>query len=266
MTLKLSAIIEQEINREKDVILKIIFLNTWNGETREQICEFIRQHAKDTDIFCFQEAYDDYMRPRCRELLPEFLEVTHDKVTEHNDYAQAMYIKNTIPVLSADALLEDFADCGSALWAKIRMGGRHMYVCNVHGISRPGDKLDTPGRLRQSREMLKFFADKDASVIFGGDFNLLPETESVKMFTDHRYTNLIDRYHIATTRNRHAWEQHPDNKQYYADYVFSSPELAIQQFHVPQNEISDHLPLIVEVETTHSAPGRIIAKPSFSAQ
>jgi hypothetical protein len=67
------------------------------------------------------------------------------------------------------------------------------------------------------------------------------------MFKNNGYKNLIGDYQIITTRNNLAWSLYPD-KQYFADYVFASPEIKVKSFEVPNNEVSDHLPLILEIE------------------
>jgi endonuclease/exonuclease/phosphatase family metal-dependent hydrolase len=69
------------------------------------------------------------------------------------------------------------------------------------------------------------------------------------MFEENGYRDLIKEYKISTTRNRLAWEMYPDNKQLFSDYVFLSPGITINNFSVPDNEISDHLPMILEVSS-----------------
>ena len=68
------------------------------------------------------------------------------------------------------------------------------------------------------------------------------------MFQKYGYLDLIKKFGIKTTRNEVAWENYPDNKQYFSDYVFVNPEAKIKSFSVPDLEISDHLPLILEIE------------------
>lgn len=41
--------------------MRIIFLNTLNGEIEEGIKEFIAGEASRTDVFCLQEVYDSSM-------------------------------------------------------------------------------------------------------------------------------------------------------------------------------------------------------------
>jgi endonuclease/exonuclease/phosphatase family metal-dependent hydrolase len=92
-------------------------------------------------------------------------------------------------------------------------------------------------------------ARKPGLKIIGGDLNLMPDTESVRMFAANGYRDLIAEFKIPTTRNRLVWDKFPDSKQYYSDYVFVSPEVKVREFSVPNNEISDHLPLIVDIQS-----------------
>lgn len=107
-------------------------------------------------------------------------------------------------------------------------------------------------RLRQSEKIINFFNDKKGLKIIGGDFNLNPDTKSVMMFEKAGYRNLIKEFDIKSTRNKLSWKQfknQPDFvKQYFADYVFVSSDVKVKDFTVPYNEISDHLPLILDFD------------------
>ena len=228
--------------------MKVIFLNTWNGEISEGIADFIKEHSPSTEVFCFQEAYDK-MQMMCKELLPNYRMIkVYKRLAEDNDFPQATYLRNDLELLSSALVLEKQQGTGLGIYTGIKMGNNIVHLCNFHGTARPGDKLDTPQRITQSQGLIDFFKDKNGPKIIGGDFNLLPETKSVSMFEENGYRDLIRDFKIRTTRNRLSWEMYPDNKQYYCDYVFVSPDVNVREFSVPKNEISDHLPLILTVE------------------
>lgn len=209
---------------------------------------FLEGEAPGTDVFCFQEA-DAKMRELAAAPLSDFQGVTaHKDISDDDAFYQATYVRKSAAILRSATLLDSGNDVGFALSAQVSSGNGSVHICNLHGISQPGDKLDSPGRLRQSREIGDFFEDKTGPKIIGGDFNLLPQTRSIEMFAEKGYRNLIKEFRIATTRNRLAWKMYPDNKQYFCDYVFVSPEVLVKSFSVPNLEISDHLPMIVEVE------------------
>ena len=61
------------------------------------------------------------------------------------------------------------------------MPGGSLLVGNYHGIARPGSKLDNDERLEQSRAIRRALDAHDGPVVLIGDFNLLPDTESVRL-------------------------------------------------------------------------------------
>jgi len=228
--------------------MKMIFLNTCNGRIRQGIAAFIRQHALDTDVFCFQEVYKE-MRTFCRELLPNYRIIGgYKKIAEEDDFPQATYLRKDLQLVSSRLVLKRRAGTGLGIYTQIDTQHSTIHLCNLHGTARPGNKLDTPQRINQSQGLLDFFREKNGRKIIGGDFNLLPETKSAQMFEENGYRSLIKDFRIRTTRNRLAWELYPNDKQYYSDYVFVSPEVNVREFSVPESEISDHLALILRTE------------------
>ena len=120
---------------------------------------------------------------------------------------------------------------------------------NVHGKAMPGHKLDTPARIRQSRNIIDFLKGKNGPKIIGGDFNLDFHTKSVKMFEDAGYRNLIKEYGIKDTRGEVNHRQYTSSEQqYFSDYCFVSQDVKVKDFKVPDIGISDHLPLILDFE------------------
>ncbi|HVO28803.1 MAG TPA: endonuclease/exonuclease/phosphatase family protein [Candidatus Paceibacterota bacterium] len=229
--------------------MKIIFLNAWGAKLREPFTRFIEEQSADTDVFCFQEAYDG-MRALMKELLPGHREIAAYKyVTDDDTFPQATYIRPGVPLLDSKVVFDGEPGIGLGIYAKVPSGDGHLHIGNFHGMSRPVDKLDDPARLRQSERLIDFFKGKPGPKVIGGDFNLLPDTRSVLMFGENGYRDLIREFHIPTTRNEIAWAKFPDSKQYFSDYAFISPEVKLKSFSVPDSEISDHLPLILEIET-----------------
>lgn len=227
--------------------MKTVFLNVWHATRKDELTYFIDQQKLTTDIFCFMEA-DATTREYLRKLLPSYAEHAATKnVGKRGPIDVALYIKDSLEVVSTQTLLQDEPNTGLALLAYVKQGEQTFAVVSVHGISFDGDtKLDTTSRLVQSRTIIETLQDSAAPTLIGGDFNLLPETESIALFARAGYQNLVTEYAIETTRNRLAWERYPQTIQYYADYVFASPDVQVDTFEVPRNEVSDHLPLIVE--------------------
>ena len=76
-----------------------------------------------------------------------------------------------------------------------------------------------------------------------GDFNLLPSTESIKMFEDFDLINLIKENNIISTRTSFYKKE-----EKFADYVFVSKGIKVNEFKVLIDEISDHSPLLIDFE------------------
>jgi endonuclease/exonuclease/phosphatase family metal-dependent hydrolase len=78
--------------------------------------------------------------------------------------------------------------------------------------------------------------------ILCGDFNLKPDTQSLKIIADGMH-NLIDAYKVSSTRTSY----YPKEEKF-ADYVFTSPDITVKHFSVLKDEISDHAPLLVDFD------------------
>ena len=230
--------------------MKIIYLNTWEGKQADAISEFLKVHKIDTDIFCLQEVYEG-MREITKNLLQDFNEIYKhqdgpDFETGIEDYAQAIYIRKNIKILKSEELFENSTKAGLGLAIDIEFDTKILHILNYHGISRPKDKLDNDARLSQSKKILDFYNTLSGPRIIGGDFNFLPETESYNTFIKNGYKELVKSSNTPTTRNRLFWDNRPE-KHLFSDYIFISQDINPKTFQVLDVEISDHLPLILEI-------------------
>ena len=228
--------------------MKLIFLNIWGGHEKEALHAFIREQIATTDVFCFQEAREracvDFLA-----LLTGYHEVRGPyKVASENDaFAQVVYVSKKYSLEHTEVLFEKDMEKGQGIVAEIKAADGGITVCNFHGMSRPVNKLDDLARIATSKALITAFEDKKGLKIIGGDFNLFPETQSVGMFADHGYVNLIKEYGITNTRNHFAWDRYPDSKQYHSSFIFVSKDVKVKSFTVPDVEVSDHQPLVLEI-------------------
>jgi endonuclease/exonuclease/phosphatase family metal-dependent hydrolase len=229
--------------------VKIIFLNCWEGKLLDPLKKFIEAHKADTDIFCFQEAgtsvqsaLDDILKLHTKETAQKKWQ--HDSEDLH-DVTLATYVRQGIEIVDARLLLGDSVDLGIGLYTHLAVGTKPVHLINMHGYPWPG-KLDTSQRIEQSRTILESLRGLSGVRIAGGDLNVLPETKSVTMFSDSNFQDLIRDYDIKTTRNHLSWDLHP-TKLYYSDYVFVHDGTTVTNFSVPDIEISDHLPMVLEI-------------------
>lgn len=235
--------------------MKIIFLNCWQAKAGKAFFDFVEEESKNTDIFCFQEATPDLYSTLSasmsgyKSLYKSSKILLFDKIK----CGQAIFIRKRFKINTSVKIplyRELKNNIGFLQCISVSVDGKGLWLGNLHGKAHPGHKLDTKIRLNQSKTIVDFFKTKKEAKIIGGDFNLLPQTKSIKMFEEKGYVNLIKKFNIPTTRNKLAWNQLKKNeeKQCFADYVFVSPEVKVKNFSVPNLEISDHLPLILDFE------------------
>jgi exonuclease III len=197
------------------------------------------------------------------EILPEFQSFFSERSSGYNfkgkvnfsvDCGLAVFIKKNLKVVDSRV-----ADFGPSLGIKedpvegntkaqeldLAFEGKTFSIINYHGPALPGNKLDTPERIANSQSLKAIWDNFPAKPkILCGDFNLLPQTQSIKIL-EGCGKNLIKEFKITNTRNEISWQKYQNN-QSFADFVFVSPAINIKNFVVPYNLVSDHLPLILE--------------------
>lgn len=223
----------------------------WHGIQGDTLVDYLRSQIDDTDVFCFQEANGPDAEQVFAQVFGDntaFNSVTHDKITDAKlHYNLRTYVRSSLEVTGHSVIIDRPDKEGTALRVDLLAGQAPLSVINAHGAPYPGDKLDNQVRLEQSKSIIDATTRIGHRHVICGDFNLLPDTESVGMFAANGYQDLIEDYAIATTRNHLAWDRFPDSKQLYADYAFASPELKVNSFEVPDSQASDHLPLEIDI-------------------
>ncbi len=133
--------------------------------------------------------------------------------------------------------------CRSIQNVLLDVGGKELQIINVHGIWNKG-KIGDLRTLAQSEFILSRIR-KDIPVIVVGDFNLLPDTDSIKLL-DEQLINLIKKYNIKSTRPK--FNDDLDKGNMVCDYVFINDKVKVNDFMVLDNADSDHLPIILDFE------------------
>lgn len=236
--------------------MRIIFLNSWEGKVGNKYFEFFRETSSKTDFFCLSEITPE-LHKNLEGLLVDYRGYfAHQPELTNSLSSQTIFVKKNyqVQVYKKELLYEAIkSDAGQEVPGYVLgMTLNNFSIFNVQGMAYPGHKLDTELRLKQSKQILKFASQLAKPHIIMGDFNLLPNTKSVSMFEEVGYKNLIKYFKITTTRNDLADHTKNDKqyfgKQHFADYCFVSPEVKVLNFEVPNVEVSDHLPLILDFE------------------
>ena len=245
--------------------MKLISLNIWCGKFFKPLIAFIKLQSEDTDIFCFQEMIDtksdvkQYQGIRAnllseiKHVLPDFKVFYFPTLSGYDDdaepvdfdltYGQAIFVKSSIKVISQEnfiiskdenfhTLKKDFSNLPTPLqYMSFILGDKEISVSNFHGIPFPGNKLDTDKRLTEVKRTKEIIFSKGESQILVGDFNLLPETQSIKIFEEDM-RNLIKEFNIQITRSTLSPFYGRPDFQKFADYAFVSNDIKVENFKV----------------------------------
>jgi exonuclease III len=259
--------------------MTVLSLNTWGGRAgKELLLSFLAARGGSVDVFCLQEVWAaPYMHLEGRsaggraltndQILIYGLEKISAALPDHTPffrphhgdfYGLLMMVRKTLPVVEEGEVFvykhkgyEPEGDVGNHArniqHVTVHTDEGPLTVMNFHGLWTnvgPGKwKNDNPERLEQSEKILAFTKELRNPLVLCGDFNLLPTTESIKKFEDAGLRNLIKEFGITSTRTR-FYEK--DGK--FADYAFISNDLTLKHFSVLPDEVSDHAPLLIEIE------------------
>ncbi|NQW58861.1 MAG: endonuclease/exonuclease/phosphatase family protein [Polynucleobacter sp.] len=230
--------------------MKIIFfnINQFNNDPKG-LEKFFTDHKKTVDIFCIQEIPETPINS-LNDILYDYYKFHFSKILpDYNCRADlSTFVKKTsFDQIEQKAINVGHSDVTPAILTSFEYTNKTYNLINYHGIALPGHKNDTKSRIKASRLIIKCLNSLDGHKIIGGDFNLNPESKSIRMFEQAGYLNLIKEYNIKTTRNNNAWKLYPDGKQYYADYTLVDSDLKINSFDVINTQISDHLPMVLDI-------------------
>lgn len=256
--------------------MKLVSLNIWGGKIYEPLINFIKEQSETTDIFCFQKVFQSTssitessgyrmnilndLRTTLKDFQGYFAKTFSGydmiKIVDFDlDFGIAIFVKKSIPVIFHEETFihyvkrgvikrENYFETSRSLQSiQFKLNNKTFNVYNLHGLWIPdifGGKGDSEKRIRQSRTIEHFVQQHKGEKIVAGDFNLNPDTESLKIL-ENNFRNLIKEYSIPTTRSALY-----TRKFKFADYILVSPEVKVIDFQVPDVVISDHLPMILE--------------------
>ncbi|HYC83120.1 MAG TPA: endonuclease/exonuclease/phosphatase family protein [Candidatus Paceibacterota bacterium] len=254
--------------------MRLITLNIWGGRVSAKLGPFFKTYSS-TDIWCFQEVYnlspngpgaDSMIKVEGYEPDPElFPNLKHRLPTHRGEfcptyksvYGLATFVRGGIEIIDMGEMLvaagdwNDNADIATKdhhrklQWMELKIDQKYLLLVNAHLTHRPAGKQDSEKRLKQSRLIVDFLDMFNMPKIVAGDFNLLPDTESVQMIEQAGVRNLIKDYSITSTRTELYKKDLP-----FADYIFTSPEIKVNEFKVLPETVSDHSALSLDFSLT----------------
>ncbi len=245
--------------------MKLITLNTWGGRVTKELLEFLEKNHGSTDIFCFQEIYhqathvhvaqggidpDLTLFDDIEKALPNHQSYFRPHYLE--TYGLATFVKKDIPVDEEDEFFvhhykgfepENVVGnhARNVQRISINQDGENLHIFNFHGLWNGGGKSDSEPRLEQSKKLSEYIKSYEGKKVLCGDFNLSPDTESLKIVEDMPLRNLVKEYGVTSTRTSFY-----EKENRFADYVFVNDKVSVSDFKVLPDEVSDHSPLMLE--------------------
>lgn len=256
--------------------MKLISFNILGGTIYGPLMDYLRKLSADTDIFCFQEVFSAlpgapevssgarmFLFNELARLLPEFSGFFDPRHAGYDfsgavdfpvSHGLAVFVRRNLSVASyrSEIVEQATVDDSNPLegWIKAQVleidyQEKKFSVINFHGVALPGDKQDTPQRISHMKKLRLIWDSLAGSAkILCGDFNLYPETESIRIL-ETASRNLIKEFNITNTRNEITWEKY-HNRQTFADFTFVSENVKVKSFEVPYTLASDHLPMVLD--------------------
>lgn len=123
---------------------------------------------------------------------------------------------------------------------------RSISVTHMHGLRDLNGKMDTPERAEQAHRLLDLsrkITEPDDLIVVCGDFNVEPDSETLRILMEAGLSELVTGYGFTSTRNTQYIK--PGK---FADYMLVSDVGAVQGFDVVHDpEVSDHCPLVLSL-------------------
>lgn len=244
--------------------MKLVTLNVWGGAVNEPLLQFLTAH-QDIDFFLFQEMHhnataktnwDNRGNPNLFEDMGQVLpqHIGYFASAQSGEYGLAGFIRKEFDLTETgdifvhrhrDAMNDiDATSLGRNLQYFKIVGKKPFTLMNFHGLWTGKGKEDTEERINQSKRIVEFIKSLSDEYILAGDFNLLPNTESIKILKDTGVRNLITEYGITNTRTSY----YKKSSDTFADYTFVTPGIKVKEFKILPEEASDHAAMYLEFE------------------
>lgn len=244
--------------------MKIIQLNIWQGKLGRQLIDFLK--SEQPDFVCMQEVNDLEGRAGYKffSTLNEikdgggfsdaFMSATYSSryMERELDYGNAMLSRlpfaSTKTVFTRGEYSKRFdiekqdGNNRNLQIAMIDVGGKRLNLLNHHGYWIYGTKMGDDETLRQMHVIAGEIRKLEGPVIMCGDFNLSPDSESIKVINGE-LTNLSVKNGL-----KHTYTKLSPLKDAVSDYIFVNDQVQVKKFGTSDEPVSDHKALIMEFD------------------
>jgi endonuclease/exonuclease/phosphatase family metal-dependent hydrolase len=241
--------------------MKILQLNVWGGKLGKQIVEVLEREK--ADVVCLQEPVE---YPKGESIF--FMDIEEIRTKTGYEYCyfspqfgyklMNRYAKSGTAILSNLPFLEtntwftrleyidnyDFFDTDYNIrnlqHVVVETDERKINILNHHGHHVPDHKNGNEETMRQCMMIVEYVEKLEGPVVLCGDFNLVPESESLEQINKILVNHPKERG-VLTTRTPLT------HKTEVCDYIFTSPDLQVKNFQVLDDIASDHKALTIEI-------------------
>ena len=249
--------------------IRFVTLNIWEGgRLFDNVVRFIKR--ENPDILALQEVYDGKTskfekRFRTFEIFKKELGFSNSVFTPAfldtqsiGDIEQGNAIFSKFPILIQKAIFFDksYSKLNGEnpenfelfppilLYVTIALRNIKLDIFNIHGIWGLDGK-DNERRLKMSTAIIDHIKNK-SNIILAGDFNVKPNTKTIQNIEKHLKN--VFKGELKTTFNIKRKKIVSGYATAVVDMVFVSRHINIVEHYSPQVDISDHLPLVCELE------------------
>ncbi len=127
-----------------------------------------------------------------------------------------------------------------------QVGDKTLHLLNTQGIWGE-DGGDTERRLQMSECILREVGENNPLVL-GGDFNVQPNTQTMQSIAVKLTDVFANELKTTFAVELKDLEKYPGYATAVVDMVFVTADVRVTNHYCPKVAISDHLPLVVEVE------------------
>ncbi len=249
--------------------IKFIQVNIFKGKYLDTLVDFLRKEKP--DFVSMQEVSSGWMNLGTDKTLNLFEYLKAElgyygafcndfKMIAHPESVQGNVVLSRYPISSNQQVIlsafrpitdEEFVDPAifpqlprSILDATVDISGRQIHVLSVHGAW-TAPPIDTPETLRQADLIKKHLEGLSEPFIMGGDLNTTPDKQVIGQISKAA-NNLVTGSDIKYTTHPTVHKIAP--RALLVDYIFASPEFKKIRIDAPEILVSDHLPVVAELE------------------
>lgn len=242
--------------------MKLMQLNAWGGRLEYMVEDLLKEQQP--DILCLQEAIS-FSGSRSG------LFITTENIQQNFDlpydgfgpvfsfkYMEGLAkfgngIFSRFPISQTSTVFthmehkenfmwgDDSANMRNFVHSVVDIDGKPCNVVTHHGFWIPDHKDGNPDTAAGVLMISDYVAKLKGPVILTGDFNLSPDSPSLKPLND-QLRNLSVEFGLKTTRTNLTF------KKEVCDYIYTSKDVEVKSFTALDRVASDHMALILEFE------------------